>query len=192
MNRSCYTAFVQKVNMGQYYVAVILDETGKIIRTFLDAHQYNNGSKLTEHSYIGNQYMTAVESLICPEGMFYKSRVVWAGDYADPESDQGVPLYELAMNEQNKGKASYVAMKDMEPYRFIVNHTKKLYVDKNLEHDDFDYHPLSLLTAEGNGRGGGDYKGQNMDLIGTWARDVLSVEREFPEGYTELECDFAD
>ena len=178
--------------MGQYYVAVILDESGKIIRTFLDSSQYNNGAKLTEHSYIGNQYMTAVESLLSPEGMFYKSRVVWAGDYADPEPELGATLHDLALEEFNFGKASCVAKKDMEPYRYIVNHTKKLYVDKNLEHNDFGYHPLSLLTAEGNGRGGGDYKGQNADLVGQWARDVLSVEREFPEGYTELECDFAD
>jgi hypothetical protein len=53
-------------------------------------------------------------------------------------------------------------------------------------------HPLSLLTAEGNGRGGGDYRGAHEDLVGSWARDVISVEREAPAGFTELECEFSE
>ena len=36
-------------------------------------------------------------------------------------------------------------------------------------------HPLPLLTAVGNGRGGGDYAGINADKIGSWAFDVLEV-----------------
>ena len=53
-------------------------------------------------------------------------------------------------------------------------------------------HPLPLLTAEGNGRGGGDYYGSDMELVGTWARDVISVERQVPEGYSELVCNFTE
>ena len=67
------------------------------------------------------------------------------------------------------------------------NHTKKQYVDKT----KFKcYHPLPLLLAEGNGRGGGDYYGSNEDKIGIWARDVISVEDEKPEGYEEYETGY--
>lgn len=51
-------------------------------------------------------------------------------------------------------------------------------VDKTLlpENNGWTVHPLPLLTAEGNGRGGGDYHEQNPDieLVGTWARDSIS------------------
>ena len=50
---------------------------------------------------------------------------------------------------------------------------------------------IHLLTAEGNGRGGGDYNGPDLELVGTWARDVISVEGLVPEGYTELVCKFS-
>jgi hypothetical protein len=51
-------------------------------------------------------------------------------------------------------------------------------------------HPLSLLTAEGNGAGGGDYRGSNEIIVGSWARDVISIDEEIPENYTELICKF--
>jgi hypothetical protein len=35
------------------------------------------------------------------------------------------------------------------------------------------------LTAEGNGRGGGDWKGDGP--VGSWARDVISAETERPD-----------
>jgi hypothetical protein len=49
-----------------------------------------------------------------------------------------------------------------------------------------------LLTAEGNGRGGGDYKGSNEHLVGTWARHVISVEKEIPDDYAEFICEFSE
>ena len=71
-----------------------------------------------------------------------------------------------------------------------MNHTKKVYVKKNGR-----FHPLSLLTAEGNGSGGGDYYGPNIDMVGTWARDIISMEDEVSvvaaaPDYTLIECVF--
>ena len=54
-------------------------------------------------------------------------------------------------------------------------------------------HPLPLLTAMGNGQGGGDYRGVNMDKIGCWAGDLLHVTMLPPRkeaGFTELEVEF--
>ena len=46
--------------MGQYYVPVILNGTGgKVIGSF-SPYDYQNGMKLMEHSYIGNQLVDAV------------------------------------------------------------------------------------------------------------------------------------
>ena len=167
--------------MGQYYLTVILAEKSdkEYVRTFLDASMYQNGVKLVEHSYIGNNFMNVVENLIGPSGMFYKSRLVWAGDYADNE-----PNSEKNLNNMCDGKDPFVYRGPLVSYPYIVNHTKKVYVKKT-----DGLHPLSLLTAEGNGRGGGDYNGPNMDMVGTWARDVISMENEAPD-YTLVDCVF--
>ncbi len=76
--------------MGQYYNPVILDEHGKVEHWF-NCYDFSNGAKLMEHSYIGNDFVAAVESLLAQEA---PRRVVWAGDYADaePDSETGGPL----------------------------------------------------------------------------------------------------
>jgi len=166
--------------MGQYYMAVILAEKSdkEYIRTYLHPGMYNNGMKLTEHSYINNNFMKIVENLIGPNGMFYKSRLVWAGDYADNEPNSEKNLHSMC-----EEKSPFVYNEPVISYTYIVNHTKKVYCKKT---DGF--HPLSLLTAEGNGSGGGDYYGPN-NMVGTWARDVISMENEAPD-YTLIECVF--
>jgi hypothetical protein len=137
--------------------------------------------KLMEHSYIGNEYMLAVEHLLSRKGMFYKSRLVWAGDYADKEPE-GENLYTLSDD-----KEPFCTKSDVNSHKYIVNHTKKQYVFKGTT-----IHRLSLLTAEGNGSGGGDYYGINYELVGIWARDVISMEDEIPDGFTEFICEFND
>jgi len=179
--------------MGQGYRAVILasETEPEIIRTWIDSHSYANGYKLMEHSYMGNVYVQGLEYLISPLGMFYKSRVVWAGEYADPEAGSDKNLNAFTSDEDIEGRMYQPFRHDMSPYRYIVNHTQKVYVDKNYgEGGGWRVHPLPLLTAEGNGRGGGDYRGITDQLVGTWARNVISVEKEVPDGYTELVCEF--
>ena len=62
-----------------------------------------------------------------------------------------------------------------------MNNTKKEYMSKGN-----GIHCLPLMTAEGNGRGSGDYHGRGEEFVGTWARDVISVEKEIPSGYNNL------
>ena len=83
--------------------------------------------------------------------------------------------------------------------RFIVNHTKKLAVDKRrVEVIDPEsewqdrIHPLPLLTCEGNGRGGGDFGGDEKGLVGSWARDTISLEEKKPKGYKILTFDLKE
>jgi hypothetical protein len=69
--------------MGQYYKVIILADNMEIIRVWINPASYGSGTKLMEHSYINDNFMNAIEYLISPNGMFYMSRIIWAGDYAD-------------------------------------------------------------------------------------------------------------
>ncbi len=78
---------------------------------------------------------------------------------------------------------------------FLINHTKKLYVDYSKlpkDKDGWIVNPLPLLTALGNGRGGGDYYEDrpDYDKVGIWAHDILSIEFEIPEGFTRMDVNF--
>jgi hypothetical protein len=143
-----------------------------------------------EHSYLGNKFMRVVEWLLSPEGYFHKSAIVWAGDYADPEED-GQNLYYHCNEMEDRQITPEPKNFNAEDYPYLVNHTRKEYVKKAL-HGSHTPHPLSILTAEGNGAGGGDYRGHDEDHAGRWAREILSVEREVPDDYTELEVLFKE
>lgn len=174
--------------MGQYYKVIILAEKDnsnkEYIRFFIDIW---DGLKLLEHSYLENSFVNTIEFLLSPLGPMYKSRIVWAGDYADNEDDSE-NLNSLAYAEENSSKQyKPVPVKLSKEYQYIVNHTKKQYIDKSKY---IDIHPLPLITAEGNGRGGGDYYGSHEDKIGSWSRDVISIEKELLPEYTEFEYKF--
>ena len=192
--------------MGQYYKAIILGERGltkkEFIRLWMSPYGYGNGSKLMEHSYKGNKFVETFEFMLSPEGRAYKSRPVWAGDYADEEpatadNEEQQNLYTMANDDEQTpmgDKLIQPPARSTTEYRYIVNHNKKQYVDKQRNDKENDYgfriHPLPLLIAEGNGRGGGDYRGNEEEKVGIWARDIISVEKTVPEGYTELEVEF--
>ena len=184
--------------MGQYYKFIILadnsskeDKKKECILLVINPRTYSEGSKLMEHSYINTNMMNAVEFLISKHGRFYKSRIVWAGDYAEPESEEEDEDGPLNLYRISDEYSSYTTQITNSSGRYIVNHTKKLYVDKEwkaeeteeTEENNYRYiiHPLPLLISEGNGNGGGDYRGNNEQLCGRWARDVISIEDEIPD-----------
>lgn len=271
--------------MGQYFQPCLLAEDRKKVLNWMYSHHYDNGLKLMEHSYLGNDFVSAFETLIANK----PQRVVWAGDYADAETktkrtrvilpneiidftkenisrissdfvdkkltinidyNKDLVLYnedirnvaemERVLIEKINSFVSSVkeyetfsfniipgvnikdnsitvplvfelknmygkcedkmqinpATKDMSEFRYIVNHEKKQFVDKtkvpNIKDEkDFKIHPLPLLTCESNGRGGGDFRGDDK-RIGTWARDLISVEQEKPAGFEELIFDLVE
>jgi hypothetical protein len=69
---------------------------------------------------------------------------------------------------------------------YLVNHDKKLFIDLNAYQCHDSYHPLPILTSEGNGEGSGDYYGENEELAGTWARDLISLEESQPTDFEEI------
>jgi hypothetical protein len=180
--------------MGQYYKPVILgektEENHETVKAWVCSHEYGNGLKLMEHSYQGNNFVSTFEKQLSRKGDYHKSRVVWAGDYADEEPDLKIidegkeydaNLYSLC-NDKNEIKPK---VSKTDTYQYILNHTKKEFVDKNKVPEIKDWkgakiHPLPLLTCEGNGRGGGDFRGDEKGIVGSWARDVISVEKTNP------------
>ncbi len=167
--------------MGQYFKFIILSENNEILLS-LNPHDFYEGAKLMENAWVDSLIANTIEFLLSPYcEEFHKSRCVMAGDYADDN------LFNLA-----NGTSHPQAYKNIN-INYIVNHTKKLYVDKKkLKKNNCNniIHPLLLLIAEGNGRGGGDYHGTNEDLVGTWSRDVISMEFEKPIGYSQFVCNF--
>lgn len=196
--------------MGQYYKPCVLDQTGKpfgwvcshdikyYFRREGDAKGFycGCGLKLMEHSWVGNKFVETVEVLLTKGNPWYMKPIVWAGDYAEPENEIGENLYSLC---EDNIKTTKKTLKLRKEFKYIVNHTKKLYVDKTKvrggegDYSDWKIHPLPLLTAEGNGQGGGDFRGSDSnDLVGSWARNVISVESVIPNGYSELVFDLVE
>ena len=172
--------------------------------------------KMLEHCYQDNDGVLIVDKLLRKDGLWWKQPVVWAGFYADDESDLFLPdedsedknatkpanLYDYA-DRHGLQLSSSPQSNNTTPCRYVLNHDKKQFVDIfTLPVDKWGHkvHPLCLLTAEGNGRGGGDYKRKSSNfhelcadfhLVGSWARDPISVQDEEPDSdFEELKVQF--
>jgi hypothetical protein len=176
--------------MGQYYKPINIDK-----KQFVYSHDYGNGLKLMEHSWLGNTFVGVVEDLIAEGGDWHGDRIVWAGDYADPEKGRQNNLFTIVDNDT---KHKIGPKPTGKKYRYVINDdtkefvdTKKIplsdvYYDENGKAWPYSIHPLPILTCEGNGRGGGDFH-KGDDLVGKWARNRVTVATRKPKGYTEIE-----
>lgn len=177
--------------MGQYYKPVSIEK-----KEHVESWTYKNGAKLMEHSWLTNKFVRVVEGLIAKGGAWFGNRIVWAGDYADPEPGmldaefREENLYNICNTEikpnPSKKKFRYVIDNDTKQY---VDTTKvpisDVYTDENGKDWPYVIHPLPLLTCDGNGRGGGDFH-KESPLVGKWARHHVTVDSKIPKGYTEL------
>ena len=206
--------------MGQYYHPTMIDENGNI--TWVYTHHYSDGLKLMEHSYIGNSTMNAVCGQIRNHplriawigdysdeqyGDAYESKLpreefmrVFDAVYGSRQQDHLVHPSPMAHDTDSTGW-------------YLVNHTQKcaLHLDSFIllnkwteswknprtgeeEKWDMCIHPLSLLTACGNDRGGGDYHSgyPGYDRVGTWAFDLIELTENKPEGYRETMYTFTE
>ena len=62
--------------MGQYYKPICLDN--ELQEQWVYSHDYDNGLKLMEHSYIGNSFVGIVERLLSVGNLWYMKPLVWA------------------------------------------------------------------------------------------------------------------
>ena len=184
--------------MGQNYLAVSID-----LQECVNPHDYGFSAKLTEHSWLFNPFVGTVTNLLAPGGRWYKSRIVWAGDYMDKG------LFVKQLKNKREGDWSLFdcccAVRGMPPCivlirpsridgplpNFLVNHTAKVCVklQMSIGADGWVVHPLPILACSGNGRGTGDYPFNNPH-VGTWAGAVISAEYSRPFDYAEIDPAF--
>ena len=137
-----------------------------------------------------------IKVLADEESEYWNSKVI---------KEKGANLYSLSEtigklthDESVKNKYDH-EFKEVAPLnvKYLINHDKKQFVDKSKTPKDaegWQIHPLPLLTCEGNGRGGGDFRGES-DLIGLWARNRISVatkKSDIPKGFEELIFDIKE
>jgi hypothetical protein len=199
------------------------------VRASLKGYDYGNGVKMMEHAYVGNHFVNAVMRMIDLYDKDRKGVIfAWVGDYADhkitdiyPVDESfdagghktlggGIDLYDAAQsfmgnsddrNQEYKELQEKISSSDLYHYQYVINRTKGEYVKvpKDVK-DKWVIHPLPILTADGDSRGGGDYHGNNgranADLVGTWAYDRISVSNdpddckglEYVDWYVEIEA----
>lgn len=176
--------------MGQYYNATFKKQNDKKWSSVTSWKFGWIGSKLMEHSYVNNPFVVFVKDKIFNNPM----QVVWAGDYADPEQGhRKLNLFQLATKERVSKK--WCPANAFNNMRYLYNVTKNVFIDySKIKKDKYGYRidPLPLLTAEGNGRGGGDYFGKNQKKVGSWARDLICVTKDIPQGAKELVINFKE
>ena len=108
-------------------------------------------------------------------------------------------LYSFADIFYEKPSPAFIDEEKTEVGNYIVNHTKKEFVDKEkcpvsyiYNEIEFKIHPLPLLTCSGNGRGGGDFR-KDHPFTGSWAGDIISIETKQPSSdYEEIFPDFIE
>lgn len=179
--------------MGQYYMPVI--KRGNTLRRVY-SHDFDNGLKLIEHSYIDNNFVNVIANNLVDN----PAQLYWVGDYAE-EGDFASPamakrIYNYAWNRTGRGNTTLEETNEKFNWDddwYYINMTKMQYI-KMPKPGDFVYSPVSLLTAMGNGRGGGDYYGDNP-MVGKWAGDKVYLSKTVPEDEYEnitAECDFGN
>jgi hypothetical protein len=188
--------------MGQYYLPCSLQKKESVY-----SHDFGNGLKLMEHSWIGNNFVHVVERLIAKGGAWFGTQIEWCGDYAEPEIDEnGNPCqyeYEGKMYDENlynrfretNIKPTFEPLNGRK-LRFLKNLDTKEFVDLNripADGDGWRIHPLPLLTCNGNGQGGGDYLGKDPNgLVGKWARNRVVIQRNRPRSGKEIVFDLVE
>lgn len=173
------------------------------------------GLKITEHSWLGNTFMTAYAKKLYNKA----GRLIWIGDYADNKvitSADGAktpaPIQKLRNDEKNATynvenvECIYRVRKPFDiSNKYIINLSRKEYLDMKAyckRSADFTYcdkddptpwvlHPLSLLTATYNGGNGGDYHSNHPshDQVGRWKYDRIIIKDYLPKyakNYNEL------
>lgn len=179
--------------MGQYYMPVI-KRGNKLRRVY--SHDFGNGLKLTEHSYVGNYFVNVVANNLVEN----PAQLYWVGDYAEVSDfiseSMFNKIYDYAWNRKKKSRTTLEDCNtnfDWDKDWYYINLTKKEYMQMPKE-GNWTYSPISLLTAIGNGRGGGDYHRDNQ-MIGHWAGDKVYLSTTKPEGkFVDItdECDFGN
>lgn len=194
--------------MGQYYRAMVKKQNGRIDvynrNVVREGKEELTFAKLTEHSWWYNDFVNAV--CLDVYSRKEKNRIAWIGDYAhtflrymDLKSFNGLNQRQIKRLSDRcwKCKGRAVELTDFTlDGLFLINHTKKQYVDcnkfykDNVTSDEWCVHPLPFLTCIGNGLGGGDYTNptdnSTEEYVGAWAWNEISIADKPVEDYSKI------
>lgn len=208
--------------MGQYYKPTIIYRDGSIASFY--SHSYDSGMKLMEHSWIGNELVNAVYSRILkrPRRIAWigdysqEDYEACAEAYTKHFSlEDFIKYYSQAWSNEDEIDSippSMYAQEDLELINdktqgmYLVNHDQKKYLDlgsyiercivKEGNWQGWCVNPLPLLTACGNGRGGGDFYSNDTNIgygeVGIWAFDELELTDAIPDSYQECTYTFVE
>lgn len=196
--------------MGQYYKVHFVRESTGEVSVFTpgvidrEDNVEGEGIKLLEHSYWNNPFCCAITSLLTGDNKAY---ITWCGDYAEESETRRLGFHHKTVWGVSPHQYPRIAPPyfHMDEQVALLNHSKHQYLDLKKYKEKFDkmqsetsyrlwcIHPLPLLTALGNGRGGGDYSSSmlNYNKVGIWAGDLLSVGDPLT-GYTEVDAFFVE
>lgn len=178
--------------MGQYYKptiqAIKYEDNRKEVRKLfiIDPYDLDYGVKLCEHTHRNSEVVRLVTNLMYElNKQDWATQLVWLGDYSNPSFGEKTNLYhELKYTNVQFRKEDGVIVSaivegfdgviDMtKDHHYLVNHDRKEYI--NTAENVGAYSQLALLTADGNGKGGGDYWGKNWRDVGLWRYHEISV-----------------
>lgn len=201
--------------MGQYYRPLVIYPDEKMVT--LHSFDFDNMQKLMEHSWIGNNFVNAVYTLIHNN----PCRVAWFGDYTKEEAEEfnkklheGESISKFYNSVWGNRVIKPTSPSEFKEYNleifldidtkgtYLINHTQKIYLDigEYIAANKFTagknqwvwcINPLPLLTACANGAGG-SYYGINMKDVGTWAFDEIEYSDRIPETYEKITYRFRE
>lgn len=178
--------------MGQYYKpaiqAIKYEDNRKQVRKLfvIDPYDLDYGVKLCEHTHRNSEVVRLVTNLMYElNKQDWTTQLVWLGDYANPSFGVEPNLYgSLKYTNVKFRKEDGVIVSAMvegfngvidmtQDHHYLVNHDRNEYI--NTAENVGAYSQLALLTADGNGKGGGDYWGKNWRDVGLWRYHEISV-----------------
>ena len=176
--------------MGQYFKWCIkLNDT---YYQFIEIYWLESGMKLSEIAHLDNIYMLRLEKLISKGNLWYKQKLILAGDYTTYIEPYEYNLFTLSENttisrnsiditteyiHQDKNILKENYMVKINEFQYICNHDTKEYIDKKKL---IRYiHPLAILCNECVDVDVGD------GSSGKWCCNRISVENIIPDDFTE-------
>ena len=191
--------------MGQYYIPIVQatkwvkdKKSGrdKFVRKVfaISPYLFGGAAKLCENATKDEVIPKFIENLMYQlQKEKWTTQLVWAGDYGEIQIATGKTLFET-YREQTISKVKVVSrdeeknevivkVPNVKPFNLLAEHKFYINADKqeivNAEECKESYFSvLALLTADGNGFGGGDYFGEFWRYAGRWKGNEIIISDE--------------
>jgi hypothetical protein len=175
-----------------------LMEHSYIGNSFVRSMEFLLANDFKGHPFVWcGDYADHVETRTGEHDIYRDASLFIYEDYDSPTNDKKSRKY-LALKDSIPAMPEWKEGKKWNPYetipyyKYLVNYTKKQYCivpEFDDSTDEYQVHPLPLLTCSGNGRGGGDYHIDTDERVGSWAFDKIGLTNDEDEvaGFKEID-----